>query len=257
MKKLRRCAQREYDINTVPTLLLEQENFLSWFIGFCDAEGNFQTTKFKRINNKNGELTSIGLKYSIHIGLNIRDREILELINSRFYNIGTIYDYENKKESHLAIVKIDSLKWMIENVFNHHFLLTKHQSNRFFKLKSGILNNIKSFKTELELENYFQSISIINPDLSNLKKDFLDNWFLGFLNGEVAFTFSKKTTKKIPVINLEHTDEDVIKLIKERFNLSCNIQIRNRPGRKTTYCLYISKTISPLAPYKKYYKFYR
>ena len=25
-------------------------NFIAWFIGFCDAEGNFQTTKVKRIN---------------------------------------------------------------------------------------------------------------------------------------------------------------------------------------------------------------
>lgn len=32
-------------------------NFIAWFIGFCDAEGNFQTTKVKRIN-KAGKLTS-------------------------------------------------------------------------------------------------------------------------------------------------------------------------------------------------------
>lgn len=88
---------------------IEKLKFLAWFIGFCDAEGNFQTTKVKRIN-KDGKLTSIGLKYSFHIGLHIRDRLILDLIKSELNNIGTIYDYVNKNESHLAVVKIEDLK---------------------------------------------------------------------------------------------------------------------------------------------------
>jgi len=83
--------------------------FLAWFLGFMDAEGNFQTTKVKRINTK-GELTSIALKHSIHIGLHIREKPILEFIKLNLNNIGTIYNYEKKKESHLAIVKIEDLK---------------------------------------------------------------------------------------------------------------------------------------------------
>jgi len=47
----------------------------------------------------------------------------------------------------------------------------------------------------------------------------------------------------VPVIYLEHTDETVIKLIKERFNISSNIFSRTRDTRKTTYILTIkSKT---------------
>lgn len=154
-----------------------RNNFLAWFIGFSDAEGNFQSTKVKRINKK-GELTSIGLKYSIHFGLHIRDRKILELIQSEFNNIGKIYDYENKNESHLAIVKIEDLKWLIENVYSFHPLLTEYQYNRYNILKLGILNNIKSFKTENELYDYFNNIDRASIHLLNLLnleyKSFLD-----------------------------------------------------------------------------------
>ena len=88
--------------------------FFPWFLGFCDAEGNFQITKVKRIN-KNGILTSIGLKYSFHIGLHERDKFLLEFIKTKLDNRGKIFYYKDKKEVHLAIVKIEDLKFLIEN----------------------------------------------------------------------------------------------------------------------------------------------
>lgn len=108
---------------------------------------------------------ALGLKYSIHIGLHLRDKLLLEFIKNNLNNIGTIYNYEKKNESHLAIVKIEELKWLIDNIFSQNFLLTKHQFNRFEILKNGILNNIKSFKTEEELNKY-----LINVESLNLNK---------------------------------------------------------------------------------------
>ena len=39
----------------------DRDKFVAWFMGFCDAEANFQTTT---INRKNG---TFGLKYSFHL----------------------------------------------------------------------------------------------------------------------------------------------------------------------------------------------
>lgn len=76
-----RVTNKNVATDTRPTLTVIQEDsdlkFYSWFIGFCDAEGNFQTTNFKRVNKK-GITTSIGLKYSFHIGLHLRDKNLLE-----------------------------------------------------------------------------------------------------------------------------------------------------------------------------------
>ena len=114
---------------------------------------------------------------------------------------------QKKNETHLAIVKIEDLKWLIENVYSYNSLLTSHQASRYEILKLGILNNIKSFKTENELNNYIKNINI-SPDISCFlgkeNESFLDNWILGFLNGprseEVSFTYSKKKTK---ILNIE------------------------------------------------------
>jgi hypothetical protein len=87
----------------------ENLKFYSWFAGFCDAEGNFQTTTIKRINKK-GVLTSIGLKYSFHMGLHLRDKALLELIQVKLNNMGKIYEYKTKEEAHLAIYKVEDLR---------------------------------------------------------------------------------------------------------------------------------------------------
>jgi len=218
--------------------------FLSWFAGFCDAESNFQTTKVNRIN-KNGEITSIGLKYSFHIGLHERDKLLLEFIQSKLQNKGKIYEYSNKKESHLAIFKKSDLNWLIENIFNNNTLLTKGQLIRYEQLKIGVRNDL----TRLDLAENFHRIlvtdEIIKTNIASLSTFYIDNWIVGFLNGEVSFTNSiTKNKREIPIIYLEHTDETVIKLIKERFNISNNIFSRSRDTRKTTYVLVISSNLN-------------
>jgi len=71
------------------------------------------------------------VKYSFHIGLHERDKPLLEFIQVKLDNKGKIYEYPNKKESHLAIYTNSDLKWIIENVFNNYSLLTKGQLIRY------------------------------------------------------------------------------------------------------------------------------
>lgn len=220
--------------------------FYSWFAGFCDAEGNFQTTKFKRVNKK-GIITSIGLKYSFHIGLHLRDKELLNLIQFKLNNIGKIYVYENKEEAHLAIFKIEEMKWLIENVLSKYPLLSLYQRLRYEQMRIGVINDLKRLDS-LEDFNKILIDPLSLPELNDLTlklgEEYLQNWACGFLNGEVSFTNGINNNKKYPKINLEHTDEKAIELIKKILSLNhLKTYTRTRGQRKTTYSISISSKI--------------
>lgn len=226
--------------------------FNSWFAGFCDAEGNFQTTNFKRVNKK-GTITSIGLKYSFHIGLHLRDKILLEFIQTKLNNMGKIYEYPKKEEAHLAIYKIDDLKWLIEHIFSKYPLLSDHQAIRYEQLRIGITNNLKRLDSLdnlhtilIDKEKFITPLQCVHTKCSDLtivkdlNSEYIKNWTCGFLNGEVSFTNGKNNNIKFPKINLEHTDEKVIKLVKITLSLELNIYTRTRDSRKTTYSISIS-----------------
>lgn len=260
---------------------MENNSFFAWLLGFIDAEGNFQTTQFKRTNKK-GVVTSIVVKYSFHIGLHLRDKQLLELIKKELGDIGQIYEYPKKKECHYAIYKIQDLQWLITNIFNKYPLLTVNQVTRFEKLRKGILNKstidiasvaadsvlpLPPNKLGLSLESKMEitttnsllagsalsyglepdklpsvdtATAQVIPNISCCSKDYIDNWIVGFLNGEVSFTLAKKGTREIPIICLEHTDKAVMELVKTRLSIGPKIHERTRDTRKTTYRLYIS-----------------
>jgi hypothetical protein len=92
----------------------------------------------------------------------------------------------------------------------------------------------------------------------------LDNWISGFINGEGSFSI---LAKGIFVFCLEHTDKDILELIRNRmqFGPKVNFRAGRQEGRKDTYTLYISskkdleslikffsnEQIIPLQGYKK------
>jgi hypothetical protein len=67
----------------------------------------------------------------------------------------------------------------------------------------------------------------------------LDNWISGFINGEGSFSI---LAKGIFVFCLEHTDKDILELIRNRmqFGPKVNFRAERQEGRKDTYTLYIS-----------------
>lgn len=226
--------------------------FLTWFVGFCDAEANFQTTFVKRINKK-GQLTSYGIKYGFYIGLHEQDKPLLEYIQQKLNNIGKIYEYPLKKECRYSIYTHDDLKWLIDNIFSKYPLFTIHQATRYERINKGITNKINKIsisnrKGQVAEESYdvqdpksYLGISEILPLLNNRTDFEIDNWIIGFFNGEVSFTYlTKKNKEIIPRIMLEHTDERVISMIKDRLKIGPKILVRTRDTRKTTYSLQIS-----------------
>jgi len=61
MGDIRKCKKKE---------MIKKTKLIQWFIGFCDAEGNFQTT-----------LTSdLYVKYSFHLSLHIKELPLIEYL---------------------------------------------------------------------------------------------------------------------------------------------------------------------------------
>jgi len=215
-----------------------KKNFYQWLIGFMDAEGNFQTTKVKRVNTK-GDITHYTLQYSVHLSLHIRDRILIEYIQKRLDKKGIIYYYEKRNDVHLSIAKNKDIIWLIENLFDRYNLLTKHQLTRLEQIKFGLRNNIKRINNLDEFVNV--KVDDVIPDLKNIELQFWENWLGGFINGEASFSYaSKGTNKKIPRFFLEHTDEKIMYYIRDYFQFGPNVFIRTRDIRQTTYSLNIT-----------------
>jgi hypothetical protein len=135
-------------------------NWINWFIGFCDGEGNFQTFPKKRnYKSLNGESNYYNIGYGFHLSLSIKDRDLLYDIHKNLFFKGQIYEYKDREEIRLAITKLEDLKWLINNVFELPLsisLLTKHQYLNYTRLKLGVLNKFNRLNS---LEKYKEFIS--------------------------------------------------------------------------------------------------
>ena len=135
-------------------------NWINWFIGFCDGEGNFQTFPKKRnYKSLNGESNYYNIGYGFHLSLSIKDRELLYDIHKNLSFKGQIYEYKEREEIRLAITKLEDLKWLINNVFEVPLsisLLTKHQYLNYTRLKLGVLNKFNRLNS---LEEYKEFIN--------------------------------------------------------------------------------------------------
>lgn len=132
---------------------INYNNWLKWFIGLSDAEGNFQIYPKKRLL-KSGEISKINVGYSYHLSMHKRDIEMIKDIKSKLNGIGSIYEYTNKPDSRLAVNDKQSLLYLIKNVFEPNPLLTKNQIIRYQLLKEGLINGGNEFKTQKDYDNY-------------------------------------------------------------------------------------------------------
>lgn len=57
---------------------MKKEELKRWFVGFMDAEGNFQTFKKKRELKSGRIYYNVG--YGIHLSIHERDKELLEYL---------------------------------------------------------------------------------------------------------------------------------------------------------------------------------
>lgn len=117
---------------------------------------------------------------------------------------------------------------------------------RYSLLKNGLINGVKEFKSLEEFNKYKSDYLESNNkqvDLINLYKSGtmeIDNWIIGFINGEGSFYLNKCS------FHIEHTDKQLLDLIKIRLDFGPNVlerSFRSRDlgkERKTIYLLDIS-----------------
>lgn len=254
----------------------EGSSWIPWFIGFCDAEGNFQTFPKKRnYQTLNRESNYYNIGYGFHLSLSIRETELLYDIYRKLDLRGKIYEYEEKQEIRLAITKLEDLIWLIYNIFeksnlsynDHKYkLLTKHQNLQYTRLKLGVLNKFNRVETLTEYKEFIskkESLELVKFISSKSNKDMtkiigfetlndknendietkydlnLDNWIIGFINGEGSFhTHSKGHS----VFYIEQSEKEVLNLIKKRLEFNPNVLFRKKRSEdyKDTYSLSIS-----------------
>lgn len=167
-------------------------NWLKWFVGLNDAEGNFQTYPKKRLL-KSGEVSKINVGYSYHLSIHKRDIEMIKDIQIKLNGIGSIYEYTNKPDSRLAVNDKQGLLYLITNIFELNPLLTKNQLIRYQLLKEGLVNNINEFKTLEEYNKYkSERLLYITKEVEFKNNTFtqldINNWIIGFINGEGSFS---------------------------------------------------------------------
>lgn len=193
------------------------KKWLQWFVGFNDAEGNFQVFPKKRVL-KSGEISSYNVGLAYHLSLHSRDAALIKDIQQKLDNIGVIYEYENKPDCRLAVGDRKGLLYLFNTVFDVYPLLANNQSMRYGLLKNGITNEVKKFQTLEEFNEYKSEYLASNNkqiDLIDLYKSGkleVDNWIVGFINGEGSFYLNKGKCN----FNIEHTDRQLLELIRCR-----------------------------------------
>jgi len=198
-----------------------QKDFLEWFAGFTDAEGNFNI----KITGLTGN-TFKNVQFTFQIGLHKDDEWVLNYIMNTLKcgHISKSKDrinyFVNDKNSLLHIilpifdfVNLNSSKY-------YHFVLFKKA------VSSVIDNNHLSANGKLDIIKYKKEMSNMTdkwiPNTINSKIKITNNWLVGFIDGEGSFS----TNKYVPRFKLEnHIKElDLYKKINEFLNVG-NIYI--------------------------------
>jgi hypothetical protein len=146
--------------------------WLQWFIGFNDAEGNFQVFPKKRVL-KSGDISHYGVGCAYHLSLHSRDAVLIKDIHDKLNKVGVIYEYPNKPDCRLAVGDKNGLLYLFNMVFDVYPLLAKNQLQRYNFLKHCVTNDVKKFQT-LDEFNKFKSMFLGGaPQLkrSALKKE--------------------------------------------------------------------------------------
>jgi len=166
-----------------PVPVREKDDFLFWFSGFTDAEGNFLIT-----------LDRSFVKFRFKISLHIDDIEVLNTIKSQL-NIGRVTVEISRDRCSFIVEKYADIRNVICPIFNSYPLhtskrldfedfnkavlikdyisktLSDAEMERIISLKNGMNSNREIFTFQTT-----KSQIIINP-----------NWFIGFIEGEGTF----------------------------------------------------------------------
>lgn len=202
------------------------KDFLYWFSGFTDAEGNFLVII-------NGKYVKLRFKINLHID----DIKVLYTIKS---NLGFGRVVEESKRNSCSFIVEDSLSInKLCDIFNHYPLHTSKKLDflsfyevSLIKATNKVLSDVdmskivsikNSMNSKREIFTYLTSKSqiIINP-----------NWFIGFIEGEGTFGIKTGSSLYFQVAQKNTSQECLNGITKFLLDLSNNATIHNDPNNK-------------------------
>ena len=159
------------------------DDFLFWFSGFTDAEGNFLITLDRNF-----------IKFRFKITLHIDDIDVLNTIRSML-KIGRVTAENSRDRCAFTVEKYEDIKNVICPLFNTFPLHTSKKLDfvDFYKavlIKDHIKKDLSDSEREkiLAIKNGMNSKrEIFTYELSNSQIIINPNWFTGFLEGEGTF----------------------------------------------------------------------
>ena len=192
-------------VNSNGTQIFITENFIQWFTGFTDAEGNFHLSlKY---------LDKIAQTYKSHqltfqIALHIDDLQTLIFIQNQL-GCGSIMKDSKNPKANFAISKLEDLKLVILPIFvrSQYFGLRSSKVHSF-----NLFNEVVSFvdrgqhltaKGKLQMIAYKnQFAKLFDQPQSSLPGKLTPYWLLGFTEGDACFSTSGLSTARCKYENI-------------------------------------------------------
>lgn len=158
------------------------EEFLFWFSGFTDGEGNFSIT-----------LDRGYIRFRFKINLHIDDLQVLNLIKSKL-NIGRIIVEENRSSCAFVVQSFSELKDVICPIFRT-FPLHTSKNLDFQDFYTAILIKAKSNNGNLSDKGKILSIkdgmnsgrTVFKYEITRPQITINPNWLIGFIEAEGTF----------------------------------------------------------------------
>lgn len=202
---------------TLPNKVIPlSKEFIEWFVGFTDGEGNFNI-KLTDLTDK----TFKNVQFTFQIGLHKDEIEVLEYIMNTL-QCGHISKSQNK--INYFVNDINSLLHVIIPIFDYVNLnSSKFHHYELFK-KAVLLTKDKSHlsdKGKLDIIAYQKEMQSMSgkwiPSSINNKIKITKYWLAGFIDAEATFS----TNKYVPRFKLEnHVKEfELYNKIKEFLNV--------------------------------------